>query len=189
MASKLLLLLASNFASLDRSLQKEVYVEFYNLIYAPVIYMVKEHSATEDIIQESFFKTVRKLPAIENETKLKAWIKTVARNDTYHYLRRSKRHRNELSGDSVFMNNESSMATIATAVESEIELKQLTEVIGKCLQELTHEYRILIEMRWKQNCSYKEIAVELGIHEDVVKSRLYRARDAVKKRFLKEWGD
>jgi RNA polymerase sigma-70 factor (ECF subfamily) len=188
MESKLLLLLASNFTSLDRELQKEVYHEFYALVYAPIMYMVKEHAATEDIIQESFFKTIRKLPVVENEAKLKSWIKTVARNDTYNYLRKSKKYRNELSVDSVFINNATNLTAAAT-VESEIELKHMTEAIGRCIQDLKQEYRILIEMRWKQNYSYKEIALELGINEDVVKSQLYRAREAVKKRFLKQWGD
>jgi RNA polymerase sigma-70 factor (ECF subfamily) len=187
MESKLLLLLASNFGSIDRALQREVYHEFYHLIYGSILYMVKDHAAAEDIIQESFLKALKNLPEIENEMKLRNWIKVVARNNTFSYLRKNKKNRNETNVESVFI-NESLIITEAETLETVVEVKIMIESLIKLLHEVKPEYRALIEMRWKQNLSYKDMSDHLGITEDLVKSRLHRAREAIKKRFLKEWG-
>jgi RNA polymerase sigma-70 factor (ECF subfamily) len=188
MESKLLLLFASNFGSIDRALQREVYHEFYHLVYGATIYMVNDHAAAEDIIQESFLKALKNLPNLENEIKLRNWIKVVARNNAYNYLRKNKKNRNEATIESVFI-NESEITTEAETLEKEVEIKIMTESLVEILHKVKPEYRILIEMRWKQNLSYKDMADHLGINEELVKSKLHRAREAVKKRFLMEWGD
>jgi RNA polymerase sigma-70 factor (ECF subfamily) len=188
MESKLLLLLASNFGSMDRSLQREVYHEFYHLVYGSILYILNDHAAAEDIIQESFLKALKNLPMIENEMKLRNWIKVVARNNTYNYLRKNKKNRNEINVESVFI-NESNVTTQAETLETEVEVKIMVESLVKLLHELKPEFRALMEMRWKQNLSYKDMADHLGIAEALVKSKLHRAREAVKKRFLKEWGE
>jgi RNA polymerase sigma-70 factor (ECF subfamily) len=65
MESKLLLLASTNFEALNSTIQREIYQEFYKLVYTPVFYMVKDHASTEDIIQLSFLKVVNHMPAIE----------------------------------------------------------------------------------------------------------------------------
>lgn len=75
------------------------------------------------------------------------------------------------------------------STESEIELKIMSEEIGRWLQELKPEYRALIELRWKQELSYKEMADMLDTNESTVKHKLHRAREAMKKRFVKLWGE
>ncbi|WP_169088571.1 RNA polymerase sigma factor [Paenibacillus sp. PL91] len=189
MESKLLLLLASNFGELSPELQKMVYRDYYKLVYLSIIYMVKNHASTEDIIQESFLKVVKKVPALESEAKLISWIKVVTKNSTYNYLRKHKKYRNDVDTESVFINESMEYSTDAVALEKEVELKLMTEAVGKCLKDINPEYRALIELRWKQNMSYREIAAELEIKEETVKIKLHRAREAVKKKFLQEWGD
>lgn len=54
---QLLLLLASNFGGLNSTAQKEIYQEYYKMVYGPIAYMVKDHALTEDIIQAAFLKS------------------------------------------------------------------------------------------------------------------------------------
>ncbi|BBH22455.1 DNA-directed RNA polymerase sigma-70 factor [Paenibacillus baekrokdamisoli] len=189
MQSKLLLLLECHFGALKTELQKEVYMEFYRMVYGSIIYMVKEHAATEDIIQESFLKAIRKLPDIDSEYKLKGWIRVVVKNTTYNYLRKSKKNRNEVDAESVFINDSIKYATDAETIENEVELKIMIEEIDECLNELKPEYRALVELRWKQDMSYKEIADVLDTTEQTVKYKLHRAREAIKKRVHRKWGE
>ena len=151
--------------------------------------MVNDHAATEDIIQEAFLKVVQKIPAVENEAQLKGWIKVVVRNTTYNYIRKNKKNRNLIDADCVFIDDDPSFAIAAETIEAEVEMKVMSEAIGKYLQDLKPEYRVLIEMRWKQELSYKEIAGELDLSEETVKYKLHRARESIKKRFVKEWGE
>ncbi|SFJ55933.1 RNA polymerase sigma-70 factor, ECF subfamily [Paenibacillus sp. UNC496MF] len=184
----LLLLSSANFGALDSSLQRAVYHEYYMMVYSVIMYMVKDHGIAEDIIQETFLKVVKHIPVVENEGQLKAWIKTVVRNTTYSYLKKNKKNRKEMETD-IFSKNECmELSSDKEAIEVEIELKAMSEGIGTYLNELKPENRILMEMRWKQDLSYKEIAAELGCTEQTVKYKLHRAREAIKKRFLKEWG-
>jgi RNA polymerase sigma-70 factor (ECF subfamily) len=185
--NSLLLLLSANFGTLDTTIQKIVYREFYTLVYRPIMYMVKDHEATEDIIQEAFLKVVKNIPPIENEVILKGWIKVVAKNTTYNYIRKNKRNRNEIDIESVFINESLNYASDIDSIEVEVELKALFDFVSGYLNDLKPEFRVLMEMRWKQDLSYKEIAVELDITEETVKYKLHRARDAVKKRFMREW--
>lgn len=75
--------------TLDLSVQKQVYSEFYKLVYRVILYSVNDHAATEDIIQEAFLKVVQNVPDVQNELQLRGWIKVVVRNTTYNYLRKN----------------------------------------------------------------------------------------------------
>jgi len=185
----LLLLTSSNFSALDMTIQRSVYREFYTLVYRVIIHMVKDHAATEDIIQEAFLKVIRNIPVVDNEIQLKGWIKVVVRNTTYNYIRKNKRNRNQVDSDSVFLDNNIDFATDAEMIEDQVEMKLMADTIGMYLLDLKPEFRCLIEMRWKYDMSYKEIAEELLTNEDSVKYKLHRARNSIKQRFIKEWGD
>lgn len=187
MANRLQLLLASDFHQLGSVLQEEVYYEYYNMVYGLIVYIIKERAAAEDIIQEAFIKIIKNKPLFEDEVKLRAWLKVVTRNTAINYLRKNKNNRNQLDTDSVFTDIETRNQTSAS-VESIVETQIMQESIENYLSQLKPEYRVLIEMRWKEGLSYREIAECLDTTEDIVKQRLFRARGSIKKKLHKEWG-
>lgn len=189
MHSKLFLLSNSDYHALTPELQKEVYQEFYQFAYSPIIYMVKDHAATEDIIQNSFIKIIQSVPRADNEAQLRSWLKVVVKNMIYNYFRKTKKNRNDIDADSVYINESIHFTTEPASLEKEVELTMMKEMIGQCLRELRPEYRALIELRWKRELSYREIAAVLETSEESVKYKLYRAREAMKKSFRKRWGD
>ncbi|MBP1999870.1 RNA polymerase sigma-70 factor (ECF subfamily) [Paenibacillus shirakamiensis] len=181
-------LLAANFYDLDEVHQEKVYYEFYDLVYGIILYIVKDHSAAEDIIQEAFLKVIKKKPVFDHELKMKAWLKVVSRNTAINYLRKNQRFRNHLDTDSVFINIET-RNPLEVSVEQLVETKMLEEEIMMYLNRLKPEYKLLVEYRWRLGLTYREIADRLGTQEDIVRQRLYRARESVKKMLAKEWGD
>ncbi|MCR2806534.1 RNA polymerase sigma factor [Paenibacillus soyae] len=189
MQSKLFLLSSADYRALAPQLQKEIYQEFYQFAYSPIIYMVKEHAATEDIIQNSFIKIIQSVPRADNEAQLRSWMKVVVKNMVYNYFRKTKKSRNDIDADSVYINESMDFSTEAASLEKEVELTIMKETIGECLNELRPEYRALIELRWKKDMSYREIAAELETTEERVKYKLFRAREAMKKMFRKKWGE
>jgi RNA polymerase sigma-70 factor (ECF subfamily) len=189
METSLLLLSSANFAKLDLSVQQNIYREYYRMVYPQILYIVKDHGATEDIIQETFLQIVKKFPRFENISQIRGWIRVVARNASYNYIRKFHKNKNLVAMDHVFINENVNYATDAETVETEVELKAVSEAVSRYLLDLRPDYRILVELRWKQGLSYKEMAEVLDIEEEVVKTKLHRARDAIKKRFLKEWRD
>ncbi|MDP9697486.1 RNA polymerase sigma-70 factor (ECF subfamily) [Paenibacillus intestini] len=187
MANRLQLLLASDFHQLGSVLQEEVYYEYYNMVYGLIVYIIKERTAAEDIIQEAFIKIIKNKPLFEDEVKLKAWLKVVTRNTAINYLRKNKNNRNQLDTDSVFIDIET-MNQTAVSVENIVETQMMQESIERYLSQLKPEYRVLVELRWKEGFSYREIAELLSTTEDIVKQRLFRARGSIKKKLHKEWG-
>ena len=80
MSTRIQLLLSADYNDLGESLQREIYYEYYQMMYGFIVYIVKDRSAAEDIIQEAFIKIIKSKPEFENEIKLKAWLKVVTKN-------------------------------------------------------------------------------------------------------------
>ncbi|WP_036717195.1 RNA polymerase sigma factor [Paenibacillus sp. JCM 10914] len=188
MSNRLQLLLAADFADLSDAIQEEIYYEFYDLVYGQILYIVRDHAAVEDIIQESFIKVITSKPDFDLESKMRGWLRVVAKNCTMNYLRKNKKYRNQVDVDSVFI-HEDDVAVSSLNVENQVESNLLEQSIELYLEKLKPEYRLLIECRWKHGLSYKEIADLLDTREDIVKQRLYRARESVKKMMYREWGE
>lgn len=188
MSKHLVLLFTSNFHQLPAALQQNVYTDFYQLVYPMVYFMLKDHGSTEDIIQESFMRAIEKSSQLQELDKLEGWIKTLVRNVTLNSLRKFSRNRDELETDDVFPNREVSCAAASVSVDQEVELKLMTEAISSLLNQLKPEYRQMIEMRWQHNLSYKEMAAILGVSEGTVRQKLFRAREAIRRKFHDEWG-
>lgn len=89
--------------------------------------------------------------------------------------------------DGVFIDMEAMNQTSAS-VETTVETQMMQESIEHYLAQLKPEYRVLVEMRWKQGLSYREMADLLDTSEEIVKQRLFRARGSIKKQLHKEWG-
>lgn len=187
MPNHLTLLFTSDFYSLPTHLQKEVYHDFYKLVYPLVYFIVKDHQAAEDIIQESFLRAIHKSLQLQDLDKLEVWLKALARSVTLNYLRKFKRARNELDGEDVLF-SENSAAGYATPIENEVEAKMMREAICRYVSVLKPEYRQLIAMRWNEQLTYKEMAAAMNTSEGVVRQKLFRAREAVKIKLEEEWG-
>lgn len=186
MESYMMLLLTNNFYALNSSLQEKVFRDFYQYVYTSIYYMTKDHAATEDIVQEAFLSTINKVPYLDNEKRLKAWIRTTAKNTTYNYLKKNKNNRKELDIDNVFMYEET--ASYSERIDQQVEAKMLEEDIVKMIHSLNPMNQKIIELRWKRHMSYKEIAEEIGSTEDMVKNKIFRAREMMRKKMKKKWG-
>jgi len=187
MQPNLLLLLGSGFHTLNVSLQEEIYREFYRYLYKPIMIMINDHAAAEDIIQEAFLTALSKAPPVENEDHMKAWIKVVARNLTINYIRKRKRTKNDISLELTW-DGSPYLPPASGSVEQEVEAKSLEEQISRHLSGMKPEQRTLIELKWKKGLSYKEIAVEVQDTEVAIKHKLHRARSYLKRKLSKEWG-
>ncbi|AOZ91013.1 RNA polymerase sigma factor [Paenibacillus crassostreae] len=187
MSNSLELLVATDFSQLSEVLQEKIYYEYYDYVYGMVYYIVKDHAATEDIIQDAFIQIIKKKPIFDNVIKLKAWLKVVTKNSSINYLRKNKKHRNQVDIESVYTYIDEGLQ-VPISVENFVESKMMEDSIQAIVNSLKPEFRVLIEYRWKQGLSYREISELLDISEEVIKQRLFRARENVKKKLHKEWG-
>ncbi|KRE70949.1 RNA polymerase sigma factor [Paenibacillus sp. Soil750] len=179
----------SDFNTLDTSMQEQIYKEFYLLVYPMINFILRDHAAVEDIIQEAFLRAVHKAPLLTEIDKYEGWLKRLTRNVTLNHLRKHRRNRDELETEVLFSLKESAPTSDYSATpDVEVEMKVMREAVIAYINQLNPSYRQIIAMKWIHNLSYKDMASELCVTEGVVRQRLFRARDAIKQKFLDEWG-
>ncbi len=181
MSKYLSLLVTADFYALDKGIQERIYQEFYMLVYPMIYFILRDHSGVEDLIQESFIRALRKASMLNEKEKYEAWLKKLTRNVTLNHLRKIKKNPVDLKSAHAAEN--------MLLLEKEVELKLMREAIVQYIHQLNPDYRQIIAMKWIDNLSYKEMASELGITEGSVRQRLYRARETVRLRLMKEWGN
>ncbi|NOU97109.1 sigma-70 family RNA polymerase sigma factor [Paenibacillus sp. LMG 31456] len=188
MSKSILVLLTSDIRSLDPMLQEQVYEQFYRLVYPKIMYLVKDHPAAEDIIQDTFINLIRKSPHNVDEGRMIAWLRTVAYNATISYLRKNNKKRNELLSDDVYIENAVSfMSSGIPSIEAEVEAKLMKEAIVHYIHQLKPIYRQVIHMRWVEQLSYKEMAERLDVSEEKIRQTLFRSREAIKRKLQDDW--
>ena len=162
--------------------------------YSRLVYNVALRSASSpedaaDISQETFLKAWRSIGSFRGDCALSTWLCRIALNCCCDHARSAKRHR-VLSLTVQEDEDETKVLDIpdtdVTAMPEE-ELTRQTEIaaVREAIDSLPEEQKMISTMRDITGLSYIEIADTLGLEMGTVKSRINRARGAVKK-FLVE---
>jgi RNA polymerase sigma-70 factor (ECF subfamily) len=129
---------------------------------------------------------MEKIGDFRGESKFSTWMTAIVVNLSRNRIRQlQQRERREaysldapLSGsDGDIMPDPSGEAPSALQLLEEAELRR---ALQRCIEMLTPEYREVLVLRDIQDMSYDEVGSVLKVREGTVKSRLFRARDAVK---------
>jgi RNA polymerase sigma-70 factor (ECF subfamily) len=138
-----------------------------------------------DALQEAFIQAFRNIGRFEGHAKLSTWLHRIAVNAALMKLR-SKKRRPEASIEDLLprFNDNGKRAEIGptwTIEASDIAQNgELRELIRKKIDELPEDYRTIILMRDIEEMDTAEAAHALGITEGAVKTRLHRARLALR---------
>lgn len=140
-----------------------------------------------DLTQETFFNAWRGLPRFNGQSKFSTWLYRLATNAAIDFLRREKR-RGAVTTVPLYTEEESQRALDIPdhrfTPQTELERKELQQAIQRGLERLSDEHRQALVLREVIGLSYAEIAQVLGIEEGTVKSRISRARLALRKVLL-----
>ena len=71
----------------------------------------------------------------------------------------------------------------------QLEEAELRQMVQRCIEALDQGFREVLVLRDMQELSYEEVGTALQLREGTVKSRLFRARDAIKDCLKREWTD
>lgn len=136
----------------------------------------------EDLAQESFIKAWRALPGYRGQASFATWLTTILTN-----LWRDRLRKNQIRQESLDEAIEGEEGPIQKQLrdekpdpEEEAESREVTQVLGRMLQELKPEYKEVLILRDVQGFSYEEVAAITGNNLGTVKSRINRGRTLVK---------
>ncbi len=139
-----------------------------------------------EVVQDAFLSAYRNLPAFKGMSRFSTWLCSIVINlsknrvqqitTAQHHEQYSLDDPIEADGGSISRDVPSGEVTIVEKLEKEETRKKVQDCIGR----LETEFREVIVLRDIQGFSYEDMAGMLKIAEGTVKSRLFRARDALK---------
>ncbi len=143
---------------------------------------VRDPAEVEDVTQEAFIKAYRALPSFRGESAFYTWLYRIAINTAKNYLVALGRRAPTTTG---FDNEEAEGFEDAEQLrdgstpESELQGKQIAAVVNKAMDALPEDLRTAITLREIEGLSYDEIANVMNCPIGTVRSRIFRAREAI----------
>ncbi len=165
--------------------QKASLLIHIDALYRSAIYLVKNESNAEDLVQETYlraFKFLREDKEIGNE---KAWLFKILINTFINQYRKEKKEPSLVDFNSIESFHESieEVALMSPIMENETEFsKLLDDDVKKALEELPDDFRMVILLSTVEGFSYKEISDIVKCPIGTVMSRIYRGRKMLKER-------
>ncbi len=142
---------------------------------------VKSHAECEDIAQESFIRAWRAIGSFRGDSAFYTWLYKIAVNTAKNHLVAMGRRppaEDVDAGDAVFMAGAERMQDSATP-ERELMRQEIEQSVFSTVQALPEELRTAITLREVDGLSYDEIADAMGCPIGTVRSRIFRAREAI----------
>lgn len=146
----------------------------FNLAYR----MLGNSVEAEDASQEAFMKAYSNLNRYDHTRSFKTWLLSITSNHCIDKLR--KRRLTYLSIDEPLPPHPALVSTNDNP-ESAMMALERSETVQGLLENLSDEYRLVVVLRYWYDLSYAEIAEMTDSTESAVKSRLFRARQALAK--------
>lgn len=144
--------------------------------------MVRDPAEIEDITQESFIKAYRALPQFRGESAFYTWLYRIAVNTAKNYLvargRRAPTTTEFNAEEAEGFEDAELLRDIATP-DAELQTKQIANAVNKAVEALPEELRTAITLREIEGLSYEEIAQMMNCPIGTVRSRIFRAREAI----------
>lgn len=135
----------------------------------------------QDIVQEAFHKAFQALPTYNPQYKFSTWLYNIARNIAIDYARKRK-----ISiGANLTPDNLKDIANIGSGIKNSPEDKLISSqeyrTLIEMIESLEEKYRKPAILRFIREYEYNEIAQELNLELNTVKTRLKRAKEMLKK--------
>jgi RNA polymerase sigma-70 factor (ECF subfamily) len=153
-------------------------------VFRLLLRMIGDRAEAEDLAQEVFISIFKAIEGFRGDSQLSTWVYRVAANHCRNRIKYLSRRRKHFGGEFDEENEEGKDTALApqrpTAPDRLMEARQTESVLQAGLLALDEEQRELLVLREVEHLSYEEIMEILGLPEGTVKSRLHRARAALR---------
>ncbi|AGL00774.1 RNA polymerase sigma factor [Desulfoscipio gibsoniae] len=165
----------------------ELVRRYESKIYGLVYRFMGNHADASDLAQDTFIRLYQALAGFRGDAAFSTWLYRIASNICRDEIRKRQRRRS-VSMDEMI---DASPANVPTADDSyspeeTVQRREMQRQVQFCLNQLSDDHRLILIMREMQGLSYEEIAGVLQCSLGTVKSRISRARNALKERMSKQ---
>ncbi|HEY3384509.1 MAG TPA: sigma-70 family RNA polymerase sigma factor [Vicinamibacterales bacterium] len=175
--------LISRCAAGDEVACTELVAEHQRMVFHLALHLLSDHEEALDLSQEVFLNVFRTIGRFRGQSALRTWIYRIVINQARNRQRWwRRRHRSEQVSleERIETNGELPPASELAHPDRMFGRKQLATRIWAALNHLPFEQRTVVVLREIDGLSYDEIAFSLGVAVGTVKSRLTRAREALR---------
>jgi RNA polymerase sigma-70 factor (ECF subfamily) len=143
---------------------------------------IRDSTEVEDVTQEAFIKAYRALPTFRGDSAFYTWLYRIGINTAKNYLvamgRRAPTTTDIDSEEAEGFEDGDQLRDLNTP-ENELATRQIAETVNQTLAELPDELRTAITLREIEGLSYEDIANIMSCPIGTVRSRIFRAREAI----------
>ena len=164
----------------------ELLVEKYQRKLARLLSrFIRDPAEVEDVTQEAFIKAYRALPAFRGDSAFYTWLYRIGINTAKNYLMAMGRRAptsTEVEAEEAEGYEEGEQLRDINTPESVLLSNEIAETVNSTIEQLPEELRTAIQMREIEGMSYEDIAKAMDCPIGTVRSRIFRAREAIAER-------
>jgi RNA polymerase sigma-70 factor (ECF subfamily) len=178
-------LLIARLRERDEQAFSEIFKRFGDKVFSLVYRMLGNRHEAEDVTQEVFVTVFKTIDGFRGEAKFSTWLLRIAANQSKNRIKYLARRPTE--GGDLEEGAPARAAAGGPAVQAQIEgpdqlleAAEMESIMQAAIGKLDEEHRLLVILRDVEELSYQEIGEITGLPEGTIKSRLHRARLAIK---------
>jgi len=146
---------------------------------------IRDPAEVEDVTQEAFIKAYRALPAFRGDSAFYTWLYRIGINTAKNYLMALGRRAptsTEVEAEDAEGYEEGEQLRDINTPESMLLSKEIAQTVNATIEQLPEELRTAIQLREIEGMSYEDIARIMDCPIGTVRSRIFRAREAIAER-------
>jgi RNA polymerase sigma-70 factor (ECF subfamily) len=160
-------------------------LKYQHKVVKLVMRYLRDPADAEDVAQEAFIKAYRALPHFRGDSAFYTWLYRIAINTAKNAL--AARDRNPVSYELDMQNNDDSSDVVSRLRDPETPeglalTEEIRDTVNQAIESLPEDLRTAIVLRELEGLSYEEIAASMDCPVGTVRSRIFRAREAIDKR-------
>jgi RNA polymerase sigma-70 factor, ECF subfamily len=144
--------------------------------------LIRDPGEIEDVAQEAFIKAYRALPNFRGESAFYTWLYRIAINTAKNHLvaqgRRAPTSTETEVEEAENFDDADGLRDVNTP-DAVMMSRQVGEAVNRAIEKLPEDLRTAIVLRELEGLSYEEIAESMGCPIGTVRSRIFRAREAI----------
>jgi RNA polymerase sigma-70 factor (ECF subfamily) len=179
-------LLIARLRERDEQAFSEIFKRFGDKVFSLVYRMLGNRHEAEDVTQEVFVTVFKTIDGFRGEAKFSTWLLRIAANQSKNrikYLARRPTEGADLDEGGPAQVASASAPVVQSQIEGPdalLEAAEMKSITQTAIGKLDEEHRLLVILRDVEELSYQEIGEITGLPEGTIKSRLHRARLAIK---------
>ena len=158
----------------DRSAFARIVDAYWDRLFRWLYHLTRDRPRAEDLTQETFMKALAAIGSFRAGSNFRAWLFRIGHNNFVNLKRSERKSPQQPSEDLPTPDDDA--GPLATAAD-----REMLEKVAKAIRELPTDFRMALMLRAEEGMSFREVAAILGITEETVRWRVFKARQKLVK--------